>query len=189
MERVWMRIVAALEIIGGIFGLVFVLSWFLAAPFSVPALLIAPIPIGIYVLSLAAGIALWRGSPFGRKASIVVQAIQVPKIISPSVIFMFSFGLDLWIHYLWLGEFSRLGFEVRFLAFNEFFFNAQGAPIGFGISITACATLLLLLRKYKPSATSDITLPPPPQTEWNVNPSAAPNVLSQQSKDGGLDPL
>jgi len=27
-----------------------------------------------------------------------IQAIQVPKVISPLIIFTFSFGFDLWIH-------------------------------------------------------------------------------------------
>jgi hypothetical protein len=45
------------------------------------------------IFSVVAGIALWCGTSFGRKASMVVQAIQLPKIISPALIFMFS----LWI--------------------------------------------------------------------------------------------
>src|ERR1700753_2948217 len=99
MRRILVRIIAVLEIVGGVVGICFVAWWLLAVPFNLINILLAPIPVGIYVFSLAAGASLWRGKSFGRKASIAVQAIQLPKIISPWLIFMFSFGFDLWVHY------------------------------------------------------------------------------------------
>src|SRR5262249_43826494 len=115
-------------------------------PFNAMTLIFAPIPISIYFLSLVAGVALWRDNSFGRKASIVVQAIQLPKIVSPLIIFTFSFGFDLWVHILLTRGFSSLGFEFKFLAFNQFFFNVQDAPFGLGVSIIACISLAMLLR-------------------------------------------
>ena len=164
--RIWMKIIAVLEIIGGIFGMLLVV-WILAmTPFNPLSLLILPIVVAIYVLSLIAGIALWRGRKYGRTASIVVQCIQIPKIISPAVVFMFSFGLDLWVHFLRADQFFNMGFEFRVLAFNQFFVNAVGAPFGLGVSIVGCIFLALLL-KYKPATTAEVfEPPPPPPTEY-----------------------
>jgi hypothetical protein len=169
MSKTWVRIISVLEIVGGVVGIGF-MSWvLLATPFNAWALIIAPIPISIYILSLVAGVALWRGNSFGRKASIVVQAIQLPKIISPLVIFMFSFGFDLWVQFLLARGFSNLGFEFRFLAFNQLFFDVQDAPFGLGVSITACIFLAMLLR-HKPGRAEEAAIlpppPPPPMAEW-----------------------
>lgn len=176
MLRPWVRIIAGLEIVGGVFGVGIVAWWFLAAPVNTLSLLLAPVPVGINVLSFVAGVALWRGSEFGRKCSMAVQAIQAPKIISPAVVFMFSFGFDLWVHYLVLSEeLANLGAEVRFLAFFQLSFGTAGVPVGLGLSITACLSLALL-SKYKPGEISAIdTPPPPPPAEWGDAPNAAPN--------------
>jgi hypothetical protein len=170
MTKTLVRIIAALEMVGGVAGVGLVAWWLSAAPVNALTILLAPIPVGIYVLSLAAGVALWRGSPFGRRASIVVQLIQLPKLVSPQLIFMFSFGLDLWVHYLRSAEFANLGFEFRLLAFNQLFINAQGAPVGLGISVIAPLFLLVLIR-YESDAASDVHTPPPPPVDWGGRPN------------------
>src|SRR5215510_2580174 len=162
MLKTWVRIISVLEIVGGVFGIGDVIWVLLATPFNALTIIFAPLPISIYILSLVAGVALWRDNSFGRKASIVVQAIQLPKIVSPLIIFMFSFGFDLWVHILLTREFSNLGFEFKFLAFNQFFFNVQDAPFGLGVSITACIFLTMLLRHKPGKAEEAAILPPPP---------------------------
>ena len=171
MAKVWIRIISALEIVGGVIGIVFVIWWLSTTPFNLFSLVLAPLPIGIYLLSLTAGVALWRGSSFGRNASIIVQAIQLPKITSPLVIFMFSFGFDAWVHILLAKGSANLGFELRFLAFNQFFINVRDAPIGLGVSIMACIFLSLLVR-YKPRAVEEevIISQLPNSAEWRDEP-------------------
>jgi hypothetical protein len=161
MSKTWVRIISVSEIVGGVAGAGLVIWMLLAAPFNALALIFAPLPFSINILSLVAGVALWRGSSFGRKASIVVQAIQLPKIVSPLIIFMFSFGFDLWVHILLTEGLSNLGFEFRFLAFSQLFFNVPNAPFGLGVSITACIFLAMLLR-YKPGKAAIFPPPPPP---------------------------
>ncbi len=161
------QIIAALEVIGGGVGVLFLIWWFLATPFNAYSLILAPIPLGIYILSLVAGVSLWRGRALGRTLSIIVQAIQLPKIISPQIIFIFSFGVDVWVQFLFSGEATKLGFEFRFLAFNQFFFNVPDAPVGLGISIPACAFLIMLLEHKKQPLVTEVAPPPPPPTEWN----------------------
>ena len=164
--KVWIKIISVLHIIGGIFGIAF-MGWLvltnLANTFII---MIAIIGVGIYTLSLVAGISLWRGRTFGRTASIIVQAIQLLKIISPSIIFTFSFGLDIWVHFLLAGDLSNVGLNFRFLAYNELYFNVQDAPSGFGISIISCVFLPILI-SYRPHTTVEEALPPPPPVEWD----------------------
>ena len=162
MSKTWVRIISVLEIVGGVDGIGLMIWALMVTPDNALALILAPIPISIYILSLVAGVALWRDNSFGRKASIVVQAIQLPKIASPLIIFMFSFGFDFWVHILFTGGFSKLGFEIRFLADNEFFINVQDAPFGLGVSITACIFLRMLLRHKPGRAKEAVILPPPP---------------------------
>lgn len=165
--HIWMKIIAVLEIVGGIAGILLVV-WILAmTPFNPLSLLILPIVVGIYVLSLVAGIALWRGRKYGRTASIVVQCIQIPKLISPQIIFMFSFGVDVWVYFFRSPELFKIGFESRFGAFNQFFVYAPGAPYGLGISVTGLIILVLLIT-YKPNRTLEPIepLPPPPPAEY-----------------------
>src|SRR5687768_5313351 len=173
--KTWMRIIAVLEIIGGVFGIGLVIWLLLATPFDLFMLLLLPIPVGIYILSFVAGVGLWRGNSFGRKASIIVQAIQLPKVVCPLFTFIFSFGFDLWIHYLWYEGLSNLGFNFRFLAFYQLSINIPGPPTGLGVSVTAWI-FLVMLRRYNTSSISEVDVPPPPPpAEWSENPNAAPN--------------
>jgi hypothetical protein len=157
-----MRIIAVLEIIGGISGFLMI-TWFLViTPFQPIALILAPIVFLIYALSVFAGIALFRDRKYGRTTSIAVQFIQLPKIFSPALIFMFSFGFDVWAHYLLIpGGYTTAGLEIKLGAFNQFYIGVPNAPTGLGISIVSCVFLGLLL-KYKHGAPTEVSEPPPP---------------------------
>jgi len=153
MSNIWIRIISVLEIIGGISGIASVMWEFLTTPINRPRLFTA-IALVVYVISLFAGIALWRGHSLGRVASIVVQAIQLPKYMSQLFIFTFSFGFDAYVYGILTNSLQPVfGFEVRFLAFNQLFVNVADAPVGFGISIPACV-FLAILWKFKPKVLS-----------------------------------
>jgi hypothetical protein len=182
MAHIWIRIIAVLEIVGGVFGIGLVAWGLFFTPFNPFLLVLVPIAIGIYIRSFVAGVALWRRSPFGRKASIIVQAIQLPKIVSPAVVFIFSFGLDLWVHQLWSGGLTTLGFQLKLFAFNQLYINVPGAPIGLGVSITALVFLSMLIR-YKPGETpSEYSMPPPPPAELSNSSNATPHSGMQQTR-------
>ena len=146
MRRVLLRIIAVLEMIGGVFGIFFVCWVALSSDLDLASMIVAGIEIAIFALSLASGIALWRRHPLGRKGSIVIQAIQIPKIVSPAIVFMFSFGFDVWIRYLQGSRLSNVGFDLRLLANSQLFINVPNTPSGFGISISACVFLLPLIK-------------------------------------------
>jgi hypothetical protein len=161
MTKTLIRIIAVLEIIGGVCGIGYVAQGLVGTPFNAFLMVLTPFVVGIYVLSLVAGVALWRGSAFGRNAAIIVQAIQVPKLISPPIIFIFSFGFDLWVHCIWSEAGTTVGFELKLLAFNQFFINMWGASVGLGVSITAVIFLIVLVR-YTPRTDSAVYSSPPP---------------------------
>jgi hypothetical protein len=156
MSKFWTYLIAILEIVGGLCGIAFVIWQSLAAPLDRYTFPFAIIIFVVYSLSLAAGIALALGRKFGRVASIVVQAIQLPKYGSQVLIFMFSFGFDAYVYgMLTTNAQVAFGLEFKFLAFNQLFINVADAPVMFGISIPACVFLVMLLRKPK-IAPSDI---------------------------------
>ncbi|MGH9930446.1 MAG: hypothetical protein ACREA9_14640 [Pyrinomonadaceae bacterium] len=94
MPKALRRLISGLELIGGVYGLVILAKQLPAFRVDVYVILLAPIAIGIYLMSLVAGVLLWREHSAGRMASIIVQMIQLPKLVSPILIFMFSFGFD-----------------------------------------------------------------------------------------------
>ncbi len=150
MPKLWIRLIAILEIIGGLSGVLFAVSQLLAARSGRQTLILSGIALAIYILSLVAGITLLLERPFGRIASIVTQAIQLPKYVSQLLIFMFSFGFDAYLYGMFTNNAQPIfGFEFKFLAFNQLFVNVADAPALFGVSIPACAFLVVLL-KYRP---------------------------------------
>jgi len=154
MSKIWIRIISILEIVGGLSGIAFVVWEIVATPIERHPVAIGAIALAVYVFSFIAGVALWLERPFGRFASIVVQAIQLPKYISQLIIFMFSFGFDVYVYgMLTTNAQPVFGFELKFPAFNQLLVNVPDAPVAFGISISSCVFLGVLLR-FKPKRLS-----------------------------------
>src|SRR5688572_1301239 len=94
------RMIAILEMLGGVAGVGVVFWQILAAPDEDPSVTLAPVAAALYLFSFVAGLLLWGKKPFGRKASMAIQVLQVPKLMSPQIAFIFSVGCDFWVHYL-----------------------------------------------------------------------------------------
>jgi hypothetical protein len=161
------RMIAILEMLGGVAGVGVVFWQILAAPDEDPSVTLAPVAAALYLFSFVAGLLLWGKKPFGRKASMAIQVLQVPKLMSPQIAFIFSVGCDFWVHYLWREGFTILGFELKLLAFHQIFIAEPNAPFLFGISITA-PIFLAVLGRYNPNSLSSRE-PPAPPVEWNTN--------------------
>lgn len=145
-------------------GILTILYVIVSSGFAAGVLYIAPIVLAIDALSLIAGIYLWKGTNLGKTASLVVQIIQLPKIVSSAIIFAFSFGFDFFVHITSYGEFSNMGFEFRLLTDNQLFFGVQNAPAGIGVSITAFIAMAVLLNYWpnQDKPTKKETSPPSP---------------------------
>ena len=183
MSKVPIRTIAALQIIGGLWGMAFI-GWAIATQTSdIFSTSIGMGEILVDVFGVVAGVTLWRGTSFGRRASMAIQVIQLPKIISPTIVFMFTFGFDLWVHA------SPPVFGIQFTVFgnNQVFLNVPNAPVDFGISITAIIALVIL-KKYKPAGRTSLEpLPPPPPVEWSMSDEDASNkALDPESRCIGI---
>lgn len=152
-ENTWMRIIAVLEIIGGGVGVLFVVYMSVMSEFAFNVIILMPIFLGIYILSLLAGIKLWERTEFGRKASIVTQFIQLPKLVSPAFTFMFSFGFDLFPHITFVNNLSTMGIQFRLFSDGQMFLNTQ-APLMLGFSLTSIFALIQLWN-YDPNAVEE----------------------------------
>jgi hypothetical protein len=162
--------------LGGVAGVGIVFWQILAAPDNDPAITLAPIPAALYGFSFVAGLLLWLGRHGGRAASLAVLVLQVPKLMSPQIAFIFSVGCDFWVHYLWRDEFSLVGFELKLLSFHQIFTREPDAPFVFGVSLTALL-FLAVLGRYKP-ATVTLLEPPAPPIDWDSSSrSAVPEAI------------
>jgi hypothetical protein len=175
MNKALLRLISGLEVIGGVGGLVILAKQIPAFRVEINVILLAPIAIGIYLMSLVAGLLLLREHRAGRIASIIVQAIQLPKLVSPLLVFMFSFGFDFYPFIVVARGVSRVEAEFRLFAFYNLYLNRPEMPVAFGVSIPAIAFLIVLLR-YKPGSTQEKPMPPLPPTssEWGDSTDAVP---------------
>lgn len=147
MNKWWLKVIASLEALGGIIGIIFVVvEMFISDISNIYTIGLGILSINVFCLSLIAGIILWKEHHLGKTLSIIVQLIQLPKIHSPIVIFLFSFGFDFYIIWTFIENFSHLGFNARFLEEHRLMVNVADAPFGIGISIMSCIFLVLLLR-------------------------------------------
>jgi hypothetical protein len=168
MTTTWRRVIASLEIIGGLSGVAFTSWLLLTISLDGLALLLAFFVLLVYLFSLVAGILLWREHRAGRTASIIVQIIQLPKIVSPQLIFIFCFGFDLYPHITIDTNFSAVGIELKFLAFFQLFFNSERAPISLGVSLPALFFLLIMLMPMQAPPPLEEQQPPPPPVFENT---------------------
>ncbi len=129
--------IAVLEIIGGIVGILFMAWVSIMSGFALNVISVVPISLAIFTLSLVAGVYLWSETEFGRRASIVVQFIQLPKIATSALVFMFSFGLDVFPQLVLNNGQSFFGIQFRFLADSQLFFLSSGSTFILGFSLTS----------------------------------------------------
>ena len=97
MSRRWVRAIAVLEIVGGVSGVPAVLIEILNQKPQSAILVMGFALIAIFLLSLFAGIQLWRNKRSGYTTSIMVQLIQFPKIVTGSLAFMIELRVDVWV--------------------------------------------------------------------------------------------
>ena len=139
--------IAVLEIVGGVCGLPSVLYRLTRQEFWLGNLALATVLVAIYLLAIFAGVMLWRDTRTGRVATIVAQLIQLPKLVTPGLTFMVSYGLDLSVLIVSSPGPSGYGisFDLRAGAHHLFLVNTTGLPVAFGLSVVSCLALATLL--------------------------------------------
>jgi hypothetical protein len=91
----------------------------------------------------------------------MVQVIQLPKISSSILVFMFSFGFDLWV------QIVSLSFHLRFPAFYQLFVSKPGMPFDLGVSVPALIFLAMLRKHNAVGIPTRQMQPPPPPNDWS----------------------
>jgi hypothetical protein len=150
----WARkTIAACEILGGAFGLIWLGSELMRRPTQGPGLLLAGVVAALFLLSLCAGLLLWQNLRAGYAASIVVQLTQLGKVLSPQFAFMMSYGFDVAPMIVAArGPPPRTGIrcDVRLTAHYLLRVDDPSIPEGMGLSIISCVALRFLLRGSNP---------------------------------------
>lgn len=176
MNKFWLRTISLLEIIGGTCGLLFVLIGPVFQNVLAGFYTVVPFFIAINILSLAAGIYLWKGTNFGRNTSIVVQFIQLPKIVSSYLVFSFSFGFDVFLQIIAYQDSLIPGVQFRLLTDDQLFILMDPSYGGFGISIVSIIFLFKLFT-YSPELDNETFTPldaDPPAPDEYFNESGDP---------------
>ena len=143
------KTIALMQIVGGTLGFFSVGIEVIRWQFTGPTLAVAGILAAVFWLSLFAGLLLWQDLRIGYLASILVQLIQLPKLATVPFIFMMSFGVDAWV--MSVVPPGKAGHVILFqphLGEQHLLIvgPAPGVPLGLGMSVVSCVTLILLLR-------------------------------------------
>jgi hypothetical protein len=172
------RVIAGLEVIGGVCGTLTVGLEMARPGFPRAALGPAGVLIAVFLLSLFAGVMLWRDTRTGRVASVVVQLVQLPKILSAELSFMVSFGLDAGVMFVSgpIGKgvvFKGVVFHSWVGSHHVLMTGAPGGPTAFGFSLVSCVALYILLRRADSAETPGTTptaetgaAGPPSHPDW-----------------------
>jgi hypothetical protein len=94
MSPVWRKVVAAAQVVGGLAGLwstALVMGQF---PPGARERILLSFVITAYLVSLAAGVLLWRDTLAGWVLTAIVQLVQLPKVASVPLTFLFTSGVD-----------------------------------------------------------------------------------------------
>lgn len=165
MGNVWRKVIASLEVIGGICGLIVLWLQLREKSLSTGLIVLAAIIAGIYVLALVAGVLLWRGVRAGHRLSVLVQIAQLPKLATTKIIYMMSFGFDFAVIAAQSPGPSGYGivFDAKFGAFHQLFVDNPNVNLACGLSIVSVVFLLALQKKsVAVDSEQPSTLPNPP---------------------------
>jgi hypothetical protein len=157
-RHVLLKVVAVIEVVSGVVGPVWLPIAFAWAGFPKAGLLGLVVGIGYFLLSLFAGVMLWRDRPSGYGASVLAQCAQLIKVATPKFAIMIGLGGDLAAlrieHQTPVGvPYTSLTLHTQVGPYSVIeFARPPGAPRVFGVSIVSCVALFLL-RKYRHPAT------------------------------------
>jgi hypothetical protein len=106
------------------------------------------------LISLVAGVRLFRHSPVGRRSSLILQAVQIPLVVTPLLHYSAFLLARLMIE--WLNGSTQFTAEFG----GEFFYRLEGGSeaspkLQFGINILALL-LFLLLWRARSAPTTDL---------------------------------
>jgi len=142
------KLIAIIEIVGGAIGLFIIVpviwgitSLLSSGTFSLAiagSILIFVLGICLYILSVIAGVALWRNSRKGVTLSLIVQAVQIPSLVISGFIYSFISGLAM---YLYLDFQSGVWINFNISMFRIYLSSSNN---GFVLGINVIALLAFI---------------------------------------------
>jgi hypothetical protein len=145
------KMISFIEIAGGILGIVTTILLISNNYNGVMSALFLGIPLMPFILSLSAGILLWKKMKLGIILSAIIQLIQIPIISIKGFFYKFFSGFELsWIypfpqdinHQVLLNIGGNLNWKL-----GKFYFMTGDYPELIGINLFALMLLVLLLGK------------------------------------------
>ncbi len=147
------KTVAAIEIIGGLLGVGIGVAIGPSLAHAAGASLwqVEVLLLPLFILSLAAGILLWRNRASGEILSMLVLALQLPVISSPvwgyyfndGVALQVAFGSGVWSWYAFVGSRVHINWAE----------GASGVTVG--LNVVALAMLVMLVVAIPPDNAAD----------------------------------
>lgn len=140
----WTKIIAGFEIFGGLYGacftIIIILNKYINQQQYNSFAILSLLP---FVLSLIAGIFLWRRSRIGLNLSIILQAIQTMQISINKLFYLFYSGLNFAIGVA--GD--KFGFDLAIGSNFHFLYYKTGLPPNLmRINLFAIFAVIYLLR-------------------------------------------
>lgn len=146
--RYLLKLIAALEIVGSLFGIYLLYSMFRSVSFDESTLLLYVVLFGVLgavtILALTAGILLWNEQRLGFSLSVLTQALQIPLLTSAIFEMQLMFGVGIWPYANMDGQF-KLGMRMNFGAEEDLGWRPE-SPFSFGVNIVAVCFFYVLLR-------------------------------------------
>jgi hypothetical protein len=150
------RVLLLLQIGGGFTGVSITVQTLMRVEPTVGVVVISLIFGAIFGFGMVAGLALVENERLGIVLSQVYQAVQIPVVSSPIIVYRLCSGLVVNLFYQQGGNFGgnlRLGTEYGFYLFVK-------APWGIGVNLAALLLLVYLTRcqrkRVEPSDAADL---------------------------------
>ncbi len=175
MQDRGLRAIAAVQMLGGAYGIITIPIFVASGLFEPSALIFAVLCIAPAI----AAIGLWKKRPGGIKLSILLQGLQIFSITSGAIAYKLLLGADASLYYQVLPNgYPSFGFSWKVGGGGFFLLNYPDTPFGFGVNFVSLAFfvyLILYWRENKPEL-----LPTPP---------SQPQSRSALSKPGAGSPF
>lgn len=142
---IYRRVIAVIEIIGSVVGVITTLNTMISS--GIYGLFFSVIMLGAYIYVGFAGWWLWKGYVKGYKASLIVQAAQIPVFVSPIITYQFVAGATLRL----LAGTGGAGFYFHLGSMWDLNL-LHDAGISIGINVVAIAGYIII-KKITPAAT------------------------------------
>lgn len=141
MNLILLRIIAALQVLGGGFGLVATLYYMVSGkPDTAGFILLPPL-----ALAIVAGLGLWQQKRWGMWLSLVMQGLQIPVLTNAPLTHHLVIGVGVTAGFF--GQMNSIGLYFQTLGYLSL--HSPGVDPGAGVNLLALAFFVYLSWKLR----------------------------------------